>query len=74
MPNKNLRNQVVFSSSLQWGDGAIVRRGGVRWTIKDGVVFDNEVLIDEVIRMVDESKQGWTNPVEALFEPLQGHN
>ena len=56
------------------GDGAgdVVRRGGVRWTIKDGIVFDNAILIDEVLEMVRASKEGWTNPVPALFEPLIG--
>jgi len=73
-PLANLRFLYTFGAMDMTDGGEIVRRGGVRWTIKDGVVFDNEVLIDEVIRMVEESKQGWTNPVKALFEPLQGHN
>jgi len=51
-------------------DGEIVRRGGVRWTIKDGVVFDNAMLIEEVIQTVAESKKDWENPVEELFRPV----
>jgi hypothetical protein len=42
----------------------------VRWTIKDGVVFDNARLMEEVVDMVERSKQGWTNPVDKLFEPM----
>jgi hypothetical protein len=47
----------------------MVRRGGIRYTIKDGVVFDNHALIREVVKMVSESKTGWTDPRKALFEP-----
>ena len=31
-----------------------------RWTIKNGVVFDNARLIEQVLDMVAESKEGWT--------------
>ncbi len=68
-PLENLRYLYTFGAMDMTDDGEIVRRGGVRWTIKDGVVFDNAVLIDEVLRMVEASKQGWTNPVPGLFEP-----
>jgi len=47
----------------------MVRRGGVRFTIKDGVVFDNRALMAEVVKMVMESKKGWIDPRNALFEP-----
>jgi len=68
-PLENLRFLYAFGA-LDMVDGEIVRRGGVRWTIKNGVVFDNAVLIDEVLRMVAESKRGWTDPVAPLFRPL----
>jgi hypothetical protein len=48
----------------------VVRKGRVRWTLKGGVVFDNDALMAEAVRMVDESKRGWTNPVKALFGPM----
>jgi hypothetical protein len=71
-PLENLRYLYTFGALDVDDDGVMVRRGGVRWTIKDGVVFDNGVLIQEVLRMVEESKEGWTNPVDGLFEPLIG--
>ncbi len=71
-PLENLRYLHTFGSPDVDDDGVMVRRGGVRWTIKDGIVFDNGVLIQEVLRMVEESKEGWTNPVDGLFEPLIG--
>lgn len=68
-PLKSFRTMYAFGALDMDPDGDIVRRGGVRWTIKAGVVFDNAVLIDEVLRMVAESKKGWTSPVRALYEP-----
>jgi hypothetical protein len=69
-PLDNLRYLYAFGA-LDVDEQELVRRGGVRWTIKGGVVFDNAVLVDEVLRMVRESKEGWTNPVEALFQPVE---
>lgn len=71
-PLENLRYLYAFGA-LDRVDGRMVRRGGVRWTIKDGIVFDNATLIDEVMAMVAASKQGWTNPVKALFTPAGAH-
>lgn len=70
-PLKNLRFLYAFGA-LDSSDGEVVRRGGIRFTIKDGVVFDNAVLINEVLDMVRESREDWVNPVPALFEPLIG--
>jgi hypothetical protein len=35
----------------------VVRAGGVRWTIKDGIVFDAPRLLEDVARMVEEAKR-----------------
>ena len=70
-PLHNLRFLYAFGA-LDSAAGDIVRRGGIRWTIKAGVVFDNKLLIEEVLRMVAESKQGWSDPVAPLFEPVFG--
>jgi Amidohydrolase family len=71
-PLENLRYLYAFGALDMDAEGEIVRRGGVRWTIKDGVVFDNALLIADVERMVAESKEGWTSPVKGLFEPRFG--
>ena len=34
----------------------IVRKGGIRWTIKDGIVYDAPALLEDVARMVAEAK------------------
>ena len=38
-------------------DGKMERVGGVRWTIKDGVVYDAHALLADVAAMVAEKKQ-----------------
>jgi hypothetical protein len=68
-PLENLRFLYAFGA-LDMVNGEIFRRGGVRWTIKGGVVFDNALLVEEVLRMVAESKRDWVNPVDALFAPM----
>ncbi len=37
--------------------GAVSRIGGVRWTIKDGIVYDAKQIMAEVADMVDEQKR-----------------
>ncbi|HSH45495.1 MAG TPA: amidohydrolase family protein [Longimicrobiales bacterium] len=39
-------------------DGEVRRVGGVRWTIKDGVVYDAPALLRDVREMVDRAEQG----------------
>lgn len=67
-PLENLRFLYPFGA-LDRMDETILRRGGIRWTIKAGQVFDNAALIDEVLEMVADAKIGWSDPVPALFEP-----
>jgi hypothetical protein len=40
----------------------MVRRGGVRWTIRDGYVFDAPALLAEVREMVARAKASTTAP------------
>ena len=39
----------------------VVRKGGVKFTIKDGIVYDAKKLLDDVKKLVDEEKKktGW---------------
>jgi hypothetical protein len=34
----------------------VERVGGVRWTIKDGIVYDAPALLESVARMVEEQR------------------
>ena len=68
-PLENLRFLYAFGALDMDEDGSIAPRGGIRWTIKEGVVHDNAALMAEVLDMVAESKRGWSDPVAPLFEP-----
>jgi hypothetical protein len=35
----------------------VVRAGGVKYTIKDGIIYDAKKLLQDVKRMVDEDKK-----------------
>jgi hypothetical protein len=37
-------------------DGKLERVGGVRWTIKDGIIYDAPALLADVERMVAEAR------------------
>jgi hypothetical protein len=69
-PLENFRFLYAFGALTREASGKVVRKGRVRWTLKGGVVFENDALMAEAVRMVDESKRGWANPVKALFGPM----
>ncbi len=69
-PLKSFRFLYPFGA-LTTEDGRMVRRGGIRWTIRNGVLFDDQALVEDVVKMVEESKKGWTDPRGALFEPIE---
>jgi len=56
-PLKNL--QVLYGTGAIHlnQDGTSVRVGGVKYTIKDGVVYDDKQLLNEVKLMVDKAKE-----------------
>ena len=67
-PLDNLHYLYAFGG-IDYTNNKISYRGGVRWTIKGGVVFDNQKLIKEVVDLVKKSKENWINPVPKLFMP-----
>lgn len=55
-PLHNLK--VLYGTGVILGeDGKLVRRGGVRYTIKDGIVFDAHELLADVRRMVRQARE-----------------
>ncbi|MBD3413524.1 MAG: amidohydrolase family protein [Candidatus Aminicenantes bacterium] len=42
-------------------DGKLITRGGVKWTIKDGIVYDAQKMMDHVQRIVREAEMNWDN-------------
>ncbi len=43
-------------------DEKIVQRGGIKWTIKDGYVYDAPAMLSDVKKIVDEAKRAAGNP------------
>lgn len=68
-PLHSFRLMYGFGALARDASGKIVRKGRVRFTIKDGAVFDNDALMAKVVRSVEESKRGFSDPVKKLFAP-----
>ena len=56
----------LMNMKVLYGTGAlklndndeVIRVGGVRYTVKDGIVYDAKKLLQDVKKMVDEKKNG----------------
>ncbi len=56
-PLYNMRFLYAFGADTLDAGGRMVRKGGVKYTIKDGIVIDAPALMGEVERMVAESRK-----------------
>jgi hypothetical protein len=60
VPENPLANfKVLFGTGwirLNDQTGKVDKVGGIRWTIKDGIVYDARKLLDDVAKMVDAQK------------------
>ena len=68
-PVYNLRFLYSFGALTLDENGQMYRTKGIVHTIKDGIVINNDKLMEEVARMVKESKKG-VDPVNAVNEPF----
>ncbi len=59
-PLQNLK--VLYGTgTIQLDDNnEVIRVGGVKYTIKDGIIYDAKKLLEDVKQMVDEKKNGMT--------------
>jgi imidazolonepropionase-like amidohydrolase len=55
-PLKNLKNLYGTGAIKLTADNEVVRVGGVKYTIKDGIVYDAKKLLGDVKKMVDSEK------------------
>ncbi|MEQ9425160.1 MAG: amidohydrolase family protein [Cyclobacteriaceae bacterium] len=55
-PLYNIRYMYSFGALTTDQDGNMIRKGGIVHTIKDGIVIENAKLMEEVEKMVAESK------------------
>ena len=53
-------------------DNEVVRVGGVKYTISNGVIYDAKALLKEVKNMVDRAKEKETSPL-ANQESTKGY-
>ena len=56
-PLRNLKVLYGTGAIKLTEDNEVVRVGGVKHTIKDGVVYDSKALLEDVKRIVDEAKK-----------------
>ena len=49
----------------------MIRLGGVSKTIKDGIIFDARVLLEDVKKIVDEEKNNTPGWEKLLFENIK---
>jgi hypothetical protein len=56
-PLQNLKTLYGTGFERLGADGKVVRVGGVRWTIKDGIVYDAPKLLEDVAAMVRAQRQ-----------------
>jgi len=70
-PLKNLRYLYAFGALTTDRDQQVVRKGGIRWTLRNGVVFDNHALINAAVKMVEDSKKDWVDPRQSLYTPRE---
>ncbi|MGH7460968.1 MAG: amidohydrolase family protein, partial [Longimicrobiales bacterium] len=60
VPENPLHNlKVLYGTGFQKldKDGKPVTVGGVKWTVKDGIVYDAKKLLEDVARIVEEAKK-----------------
>ncbi len=55
-PLKNLKVLYGTGAIKLTDDNEVVRVGGVKYTIKDGIIYDSKALLADVKRQVDEAK------------------
>jgi adenine deaminase len=69
-PAYNLRFLYSFGALRLDDDGEMIRTDGIVHTIKDGIVIENDRLMEAVADMVARSKEGvGPNVMEAPFVP-----
>jgi imidazolonepropionase-like amidohydrolase len=67
VPENPLHNLKVLygTGTLRLDDsGEVVRVGGVKYTIKDGIVYDAQRLLEDVARIVEEAKRRSTTATD----------
>jgi hypothetical protein len=47
---------ILIGLFLALKDGKLIRRGGVKWVIKDGIIYHAPTLLEDVKKIVTEAQ------------------
>ena len=72
-PLKNLKVLYGTGAIKLTEDNEVVRVGGVKYTIKDGVVYDSKQLLEDVKKMVEDQKKKEKFEIEQPGMERQGY-
>ena len=53
---RNLKQKLLINDPKLNEENEVIRTGGVKYTVKDGIIYDAKRLLKEVKKMVDEKK------------------
>ncbi len=56
-PLENIQYLYGTGAIFLTDDNKIIRKGGVRYTVKDGIVYDSKKLLEDVKKMVSDAKK-----------------
>mgnify|MGYP006098241729 FL=1 len=69
-PLKNLKYLYATGDIKLDDNNNVVRVGGVKYTIKDGIIYDSKQLLKDVKKIVDEEKESTPGWEKLLFESI----
>ena len=55
-PLENFKFLYGIGVDIYQRDGKVIHKGGVRWTIKSGIMFDAPALLQDVVNQVRQAK------------------
>ena len=73
-PLKNLKYLYATGDIKLDEENDVVRVGGVEKTIKDGIVYDARLLLEDVKKIVDEEKSKTPDWKSLLYESIGRKN
>ena len=73
-PLKNLKYLYATGDIKLNENNDVVRVGGVEKTIKDGIIYDARLLLEDVKKIVDEEKSKTTGWENLLYESIGRKN
>ena len=70
-PLKNLKYLYATGDIKLDGNNKVVRVGGIEKTIKDGIIYDSKLLLQDVKKIVDDEKYKTPGWEKLLYESIE---